>query len=67
VQEREPVGVFVGSERGFMHQRTQGEVRYEQTIEFLPNRIRRFAAEDDAGAAQMPPEFIKRGFDGLHS
>ena len=63
MQEREPVGVLAGFERGFVHQAANGEVSHHEAVEFLANQVGGFAAQDDLGAAQMGLEFIERGFD----
>ena len=63
MQEREPVGVLVGFECGFVHQTANGEVSHHEAIEFLANQVGGLAAQDDLGAAQMGLEFVERGFD----
>ena len=64
MQEGEPVGVFFGFERRFMHQSADGEVRHQQAIEFLPDQIRRLAAQHDTRAPQVSLKFIECGLSG---
>jgi len=63
VQEREPVGVFVSLESGFVHQATDGEVRHQESVELLAHKVGGFAAQHDLGTAQVGLEFVERGLD----
>jgi len=64
MQEREPVGIFVGFESGFMHQAADGVVGHEQAPEFLLHQLRRFATQHDLCPAQMRLEFVQGGLSG---
>jgi hypothetical protein len=64
MQEREPVGIFVGFESGFMHQAADGVVGHEQSPELLLHQLRRFAAQYDLGAAEVRLEFVQSGLSG---
>ena len=52
MREREVVGIFVGFQRGFMHQATNGEVSHHEDVDFLANQVGGLATLDDLGAAQ---------------
>jgi len=60
VDEREPVGIFARLQRCFMHQSPHGEVRQQEPVKFLPHQVRRLAAQDDLGSAQVGLQFIQR-------
>ncbi len=62
MQEREPVGVFIGSQGGFVHQATDSKVGQEQAPELLLHQLWRLTAQHDLGAAQVCLEFIQGGF-----
>ena len=57
------IGIFVGFQGGFMHQSANSEVGHHEPVEFLTHQIRRLAAQDDLGAAQVGLQFVERGFD----
>jgi hypothetical protein len=63
VEEGQPVGVLIGTQRRFVHEATHGKMGHQQTIELLPYQIRCFTAEHDMRAPQMSLEFVERGFD----
>jgi hypothetical protein len=44
VDERKPVGVFIGLQRSFVHQAANGKMRHQQTEKLLPHQIRRCCA-----------------------
>ena len=62
MEEREPVGILIGLQGGRVHQAADREMRQNQPTELLAHEVWSLAAQDDAGAAQMGLEFIKRGF-----
>jgi len=64
VEEGQPVGILIGTQRRFVHQTAYGEMRHQQTIELLAYQIRRFTAEHDMRAPQMSLEFVKGGLSG---
>jgi hypothetical protein len=47
-------------QRCFMHQSPHGEVRQQEPVKFLPHQVRRLAAQDDLGSAQVGLQFIQR-------
>jgi hypothetical protein len=53
VEEGQPVRVLVGTQRGFMHETADGEMRHQQAIELLPYQIRRLTAQDDIRPPQV--------------
>ncbi len=63
VHEREPIGIFIGLQRGFMHQAANGEVRHQQTIKLLPYQFWSLAPQDDLGAPQMGLQLIQGRLD----
>ena len=64
MKEGEPVGVLAGLQCRFMHQSADGEVRHQQTVEFLPYQIRRLAAQNNLSATQMRFEFVQGDLSG---
>jgi hypothetical protein len=64
VHEREPIGIFVGLQRGFMHEATNGEVRHQQTIKLLLHQFRSLAPQYDLGAPQMGLQLIQGRLSG---
>ena len=63
VEERKPVGIFIGLQCCFVHQAADRIVRHQQTIEFLLDEFRRLAAKDNLCTAQMRFEFVQGDFD----
>ena len=63
MEEREPVGIFIGLQCGFVHQAADGIVRQQQTIEFLLDQFRCFAAQHNLSAAQMRFKLVQGDFD----
>jgi len=57
------IRVFVGLQRGFMHESSKGEVRPQQTIERLLHQFRGLAPQYDLGAPQMSLPFIQGRLD----
>ena len=64
VREGEPVGVFISSQRRFVHQAADSKVRHEQAVEFLPHQLRGLAAQNDLRTAQMSLQFVQSGLSG---
>jgi hypothetical protein len=64
VLEGEPVRVFVGLQRRFVHESADGKMRHHQPVEFLAHQVRGLAAQCDLGAAQVRFQFIQRGLSG---
>ena len=63
VEEGQPVGILIATQRRFVHEAAPGEMRHQQTIELVPYQIRRFTVEHDMRAPQMSLGFVERGFD----
>ena len=63
VEERKPVGIFIGLQGGFVHQAANGKMRHQQTEELLPDQFRRLAAQHDLSAAQMGFQLVQGSFD----
>jgi len=63
MKEGKTVGIFVGFERGLVHQTADGEVGHHEAVELLAHKIGGFAAKHDLGAAQMGLEFVEGSFD----
>ena len=55
--------VFIGLERGFVHQAAKRKVGEQEPVKFLPHQVRRFAAQDDLRSAPVGLEFVLGGFD----
>ena len=62
MKEGEPVGVFVGLQRGFVHQSADGKVCHQQAVEFR-GPVRESCCADNLNAAQMGFEFVKSYLD----
>ena len=45
-----------------MQQAANGEVRPQETLEFLPDQIRPLASQDDASSTQVGFSFVQSGF-----
>jgi hypothetical protein len=39
VDERKPVGIFIGLQRSFVHQAADGKMRHHQTEKLLPDQV----------------------------
>ena len=63
VEDREPVGIFVGLQRRFVHQAASGKMRRQQAIEFLPDQSGGLASQDDFRSAKVRLEFIQCALD----
>src|SRR5512144_1004064 len=63
VEEGEPIRVFIGFERGFMDQASDGEVGHHEAVELLANEVWGLAAQDKFGAAQVGFQLAQGGFD----
>lgn len=63
MEKGQPVGVFIGLQRGFVHQTANGKVRHQEPEKFLPYQFRRFAAQYNLSTAQMCFQFVESGFD----
>ena len=63
MQEREPIWVDIGLERGFVHEASDGKMGQQEAVEFLAHEFRGFAAQDDTRPAQVRLEFVQRVFD----
>jgi len=50
--------VFIGLERGFVHQAAKRKVGEQEPVKFLPHQVRRFAAQDDLRSAPVGLEFV---------
>ena len=57
VQERQPVGIFVGLQGRLMHEAANSEMQHQHAKEFLPNQFLRLASQDDLGAANPGFQF----------
>jgi hypothetical protein len=64
VDERKPVGIFIGLQGSLMHQAADGKVRHQQTEELLPDQFRRLAAQYYLSAAQMSLQLVQGGLSG---
>ena len=60
MDERKPVGIFIGLQSGFVHQAADGKMRHQQTEELLLDQFRRLAAQYNLSAAQMGFQFVQR-------
>ena len=63
VEEGQPVGVFIGLQRSFMHQAADGKMRHQQTEKLLADQFGRLAAQDHLSTAQMGLQLVQGGFD----
>ena len=61
--EREFVGVYVGLQRGLMHQGTGHKVPQDEAIELLADEVWHFAAQDNFDTAQMGLDLVEGAFD----
>jgi hypothetical protein len=63
MHERKSIGIFVGLQRGFMHETANGEVRHQQTIELLLHQFWSLAPQHNLGAPQMGFQLIQSSLD----
>jgi len=53
MQERQPIRIFVGPQRRFVHEPAHGEVRQQQAPELLAHQVWDLAAQHDLRPAQL--------------